>query len=96
MVRFNNTEFHHQSHKAKRQYKEVHVIVEGLSTVRVAMEENLCVLHCGPIRWDVITPIARLPRIYGNINHPCPWATPSDSGWFTAINHRQLGFNYYE
>ena len=30
--------------------------------------------------------IARLPRIYGNVNCPCPRASPSDSGQFTAIN----------
>ena len=24
--------------------------------------------------------------IYGNVNHPCPQATPSDSGRFTALN----------
>ena len=56
MVHFNN---YHQSCKAK--YREVHVIVEGLFnyffaglfTVRVAMEENLRGLHCGPIRWDM-------------------------------------------
>ena len=38
---------------------------------------------------------AQLPGIYGNINRPCPRAMPSDSGQFTAINPRQLGFNYY-
>ena len=30
--------------------------------------------------------IAWLPGIYGNINHPCPQASTSDSGQFTAIN----------
>ena len=30
--------------------------------------------------------IARLPGIYGNMNNPCPLASPSDSGRFTAIN----------
>ena len=30
--------------------------------------------------------IARLPGIYGDVNRPCPRATPSDSGRFTAIN----------
>ena len=30
--------------------------------------------------------IARLPGIYGNVNHSCPRAAPSDSGRFTAIN----------
>ena len=30
--------------------------------------------------------ITQLPGIYGNVNRPCPWATPSDSGRFTAIN----------
>ena len=29
---------------------------------------------------------ARLPGIYGDVNRPCPRATPSDSGRFTAIN----------
>ena len=37
----------------------------------------------------------QLPEIYGNINGPCPWAMPSDSGRFIAINPRQLGFDYY-
>ena len=62
----------------------------GLSTVRVAMEENLRGLHCGPIRWDIIiTLIARLPN---NVNCPCPQATSSDSGRFTAINPRRPGY----
>ena len=26
---------------------------------------------------------------------PCPQATPLDSGQLTAINPRQLGYNYY-
>ena len=38
---------------------------------------------------------ARLPGIYGNVNRPCPRATPSDSGQFTAINPTRPGFNYY-
>ena len=33
-----------------------------------------------------ITVIARLLGIYGNVNRPCPRASPSDSGRFTAIN----------
>ena len=33
-----------------------------------------------------ITVIARLLGIYGNVNGPCPRASPSDSGRFTAIN----------
>ena len=33
-----------------------------------------------------ITVIARLLGIYGNVNRPCPWASPSDSGRFPAIN----------
>ena len=37
---------------------------------------------------------AQLPGIYGNVNRPCPWAAPSDSGQFTTINPRRLGFNY--
>ena len=42
-----------------------------------------------------ITLIARLPGIYGNVNSPCPRATPSDSGRFTTINPRRPGYNYY-
>ena len=42
-----------------------------------------------------ITLIPQLPGIYGNINRPCPRAVSSDSGRFTAINPRQLGYNYY-
>ena len=34
----------------------------------------------------LITVIARLLGIYGNVNRPCPRASPSDSGRFTAIN----------
>ena len=30
--------------------------------------------------------IARLPGNYGNVNRPCPRASPSDSGQFTVIN----------
>ena len=37
---------------------------------------------------------AQLPGIYGNVNRPCPRATPSDSDQFTDINPRQLGFTY--
>ena len=48
--------------KPLSEYRKVHVIVKGLFdyyffaglfTVRVAMEENLHVPHCGPIRWDI-------------------------------------------
>ena len=42
-----------------------------------------------------ITLIAQLSGIYGNVNRPCPWATPSDQGRFTAINPGQLCNNYY-
>ena len=34
----------------------------------------------------IILFIARLAGIYGDVNHPCPWTTPLNSGWFTAIN----------
>ena len=53
--------------------------------------------HCGPIRWDIIIVIARLPGIYGNVNRPCPRAAPSDSGRFTAINPwlRAITITYY-
>ena len=33
-----------------------------------------------------ITVIARLLGIYGNVNRPCPWASPLDWGQFTPIN----------
>ena len=33
-----------------------------------------------------ITVIARLLGIYGIVNRPCPRASPSDLGRFTAIN----------
>ena len=33
-----------------------------------------------------IVVIAWLPGIYGNVNCPCPWALPSESGRFTGIN----------
>ena len=37
---------------------------------------------------------ARLPWIYGNVNCPCPRASPSDSGRFTAINPQHPCYNY--
>ena len=63
-----------------------------------------CVSHYGGLdahaalwtnQMGYIIVIARLPGIYGNVNRPCPRATPSDSGRFTAINPRRLGVNYY-
>ena len=42
-----------------------------------------------------ITVIARLLGIYGNVNRPCPRASPSDSGRFTAINPYHPCYNYY-
>jgi hypothetical protein len=36
------------------------------------------------------TLIAQLPGIHGDVNCPCPRATPSDSGRFAAINPWQL------
>ena len=38
----------------------------------------LCALHT-PSNVLLIIVIARLPGIYGNVNRPCPRATPSDS-----------------
>ena len=39
---------------------------------------------------------AQLPEIYGNVNQPRPRASYAlGLGQFTAINPRQLGFNYY-
>ena len=58
------------------------------------MEENACAT-LWTNQMGYITLIDWLPWIYGNVNHPCPWATPSDSGWFTAINPGHLGNNYY-
>ena len=58
------------------------------------MEENMHVaLWTNQMGYIIL--IAQLPGIYGNINCPCPQATPSDSGQFTAINPGQLGNNYY-
>ena len=69
-------------------------LLHGLFTVRVAMEENArAALWTNQVGY--ITLIAQLPGIYGNVNRPCPLATPSDSGRFTAINPGQLGNNYY-
>ena len=60
------------------------------STATVAMDGLWCVPHCGPITWyNTYCPVARDFNNYGNVNHPCPRATPSDSGWFTAKNPRQ-------
>ena len=42
-----------------------------------------------------ITVIAWLLGIYGIVNRPCPRASPSDSGRFTAINPQQPCYNYY-
>ena len=42
-----------------------------------------------------ITLIAQLPGSYGNVNRPCPQATPLDSGRVTAIIPGQLGNVYY-
>ena len=36
------------------------------------------VVFCWPIEVSYIKVIAQLPRFYGNINKPCPWAMPSD------------------
>jgi hypothetical protein len=67
-------------------------------TVRVAMEENARSPLCGTV-WTnqvgYITLIAQLLGSYGDVNRPCPRATPSDSGRFIAITPRQLGNNYY-
>ena len=63
----------------------------------VAMEELLRTPLCHTPwtnQMGYIKVKAQLPGIYGNVNRPCPRATPSDSGRFTAINPRQLGFNY--
>ena len=58
------------------------------------MEENVrAALWTNQVGY--ITLVAQLPRIYGNVNRPCPWVTPSDSDRFTAINPGQLGNNYY-
>ena len=49
----------------------------------------ICIVDNGacdfyPVRWySIIIVIAWLP---GNVNYPCPWPAPLDSGWFTAIN----------
>ena len=40
----------------------------------------------GTNQMGYIIVIARLPGIYGNVNRPCPRASPSDSGRFTAIS----------
>jgi hypothetical protein len=60
------------------------------------MEENArASLWTNQVGYMYVTLIAQLRRICGNVNRPCPRATPSDSGRFTAINPRQLGNNYY-
>ncbi len=85
-------------------YREVHVIVEGLCdcfladlfTAGVAMEENLRAPYSvWTNQMGYISLIPQLPGIYGNVNRTCPRATPSDSGRFTPINPRQMGYNYY-
>ena len=48
--------------------------------------------HAHAIKWYLNT--ARLPGIYGNVNRPCPRASPSDSGRFTAINPQHPCYNY--
>ena len=50
---------------------------------------EVCNGRDGQDSWEWIynsdSTVAR-PGIYGNVNHPCPRASPSDSGRFTAIN----------
>ena len=58
------------------------------------MDENACAaMWTNQVGYTTF--IAQLPGIYDNINRPCPWTTPSDSGRFTAKNTRKLGNNYY-
>ena len=50
------------------------------STATVAMDGFArTTLWTNQMGYNIITLVAQLPCIYGHVNQPCPWATPSDS-----------------
>ena len=60
-------------------------ILEGMRKVAIEAIRSRPSLSKGPrFAWN--NSYSTVARDYGNINRPCPRATPLDSGQFTAIN----------